>query len=346
MLMYQNNFTKIESIFSNPDNIFSSYSQHSYSALAHDHTSYSMNKWNGNYSSFINPICLYEINSYKQLESKPFYFVRDGLFLLMDFFNRVKKPASGKCILLVHHSLRNFIPSEWIDSILFYEYEYRPQFSKLKTTESFKKNKIIIKIDFMNKLFSVEKVLNLLKQYPGYDEILFCCSLHERNYFLEEKWDGGDFLFKTYETIDVLKKAALKICSTVELITTKELLLQQNLYGFEYSDASFKECYFIDDFVNFYCLQKGAIPKSCIEEKSASNKDLFVFLTFNHGIRILAKPGPIDQIVKQNFNLGFEQLGILQNQKLPISGFQHLESLSSEIIGSSWMKTFTHNELN
>lgn len=338
---YKNNLDSLQYIFSN----ISEYGQQHIlkplsSKLIHAHTDHSIHHWARPYPTHLNLLNLNYIDRIEELESAPFFLVRDGLFLTMDFFNRCLKNSELRSILLFHHGLKDFIPDEWRDNALFYEYSFTPQKSKIQFSNQ-KSKKIILKFHLMDKCYSFDKMVSIINKIDNYEEIILCFSIHETNFFLSEHWDGGAFLQSTYDSINLLKQECLKKVDKVSTITLKQLQAINDLSDFDFYNAGNFEHYYIDDFTNHHCLLFGATP--ILTKKAPANQDDIVFpLSFNKEIRVLANPATKDPSKLLAIKKGIDDLAIKPGQKFNTSAFQLVHSLTKEHVDFSWPTHFYH----
>ena len=337
--MYQQNLKRFKYIHDNINDLGRHYiGKPAPSKLPHEHTEYSLNQWDIPYASRLSLLNLSYITNVDQVDNAPCFIVRDGLFLTMDFFNRCLKQKELRTLLLFHHGLKDFIPANWEENVLFFEYAYNKKKPVFHFTKQSSK-KLILKFNLLKGCFSPEKIHSFLESIDHYQEIILCFSLHETNHFLSNQWDGGVFLHSTYEEIEKIKNKCLEKCEKVSSIPLKSLQMVNDLFEYDFYDISQSEHYYIDDYTNYHCLLSGATPLK-MKEESGHPDDISLPLSFNHGIRVLAQPKKKDPVFEKTFQQGLKELSIHPGEKFNISAFQWLHSLTKERTSFSWPKLF------
>lgn len=341
---YQSNIKKIKKHTDAPNPDFLNYDLRAYpfntQKLVHDSLLHAFDPWKNYYVSSLIHVNLYEVTVLEQINRLPLMLVRDGLFTLIDFFNRFPNPKDIPGIMIVHNSLRDFIPAKWRRKVAFYEFEYR------KTTEGLfqeKNNQVLIKANVTEGLFdydqAVKQVLELKKKkYEKYNFFFF----NRMNFFLIDQWDNDyrtiDYVLSQSKFINFLEKEKLNY----EFHTWKEFFNAQGTHQYDCLDLNFKEKYYIDDYVNYQFARKGATPLNLIHQKitSANTTDIYVPLSHFHGIRVLSQePSYNSQKADEIFkNL---KLMNLENEKCNVGAFQMIDSVSGKKLDSSWFKVYS-----
>jgi hypothetical protein len=336
---YNKNFQHFKHFIYNIDNISPYFiNKPSQSSLVHSHTDYSLIHWESSYRSKLSLLNLNYLKEIDVLENSPCFLVRDGLFLTMDFFNRCIKSKELRATLLFHNAIRNFIPEEWMENVLFYEFEFKQR----KPSFNFSQNKslrLIIKFHLLEKCFQPQKILDFLDTINFYEEIVLCFSIHDTNHFFSNEWDGGKYSQTTFSIIEEIKKKCLLKANKVSLRTLKSLQENDNLSGFDYFNLSQSEHYYIDDFTNYHCLSYGANPLN-VQSFIACDEDLFIPLSSNHGIRVLANLENQNLEIGHSFQENLKYINIKKGDKFNLSAFQMLHSLTMDNTGFSWPKIF------
>lgn len=334
---YQTNFNKLKKYILKPDSILN-FDPRAYpyqeQEFVHNNLWHGFDPWKDNYSSPLTHINLYQVTIPAQVNSLPFMLVRDGLFTMIDFFSRCPNPKHINGNLLIHSTLRDFVPSSWRAKVLFYDFEYR----KIISNVFAQKNKhILIKANITDSMFDYEiaekKILDLKKL--KYEKFMFF-FFNRSNPFLVKDWDSdyrtNEYVLSQSKFINFLTKEKINF----EFHTWKEYFHIPGMHQYDCIDLNFKEKYYLDDFTNYFFLKKGADPFNPILAKG-NKDDLYVPLTSNHGIRIYSKElgykNKSDEIFK-NLNL----LNIT-NSKCDFGAFQMLEEYSGKL-DSAWFKVY------
>lgn len=339
--MYANNIQRLKTICRQLSTIEKGYIERPHqNDLAHEHTHYSLNQWEHQYLSPFGLLHLNHIQKLTQLDRAPVFLVRDGLFLMCDFFNRFKKNRDFRTLFLIHHSAKDFVPLEWRENVLFFEYEYTRKLAAFNFTEDVSHKKLILKFSLLQKSFSLEKFKKTISKIKKYDEITLCFSFHESNHFLNHEWDGGAFVHQAFSEIENAKKLCLEKAEAVKTLPFKPLQNLEILSEFDYWDIGDTTNYFIDDFTNHHCFKLGATPLF-MENQNAHEDDIVIPLSFYHGIRVLSHPQEINTLKMNLLQEGLRDLDISPGEKFTTSAFQLLNTLTEDINGSSWIKTFS-----
>ncbi len=303
--------------------------------LSHEHTRYSLGKWNKRYVSRINPIHLYEVNSINQLSAKPFYFVRDGLFLIVDFFNRFSNPKDLNCILIIHLNFKEFVPKKWRKSVLYYVHTHYPTIeSHLFSIKEAGPEELIIKFDLLRG-HDEEKLRNKLinKLTSSFSKIQLYPLFHGHNHFLDEQWKEDQHFNESLEYVGLLKKHLTKLKKSVTLATAESLNKSKNISKMAFLDLGFKGQYYSDDAINNHLLTNGAIPLSFekIKTNLDSKNSFEIRLAHNYGIEIFSNEPNSDSLEKE-LKINFKHLGINVGEKLNVSAFQMIKEISNDFI--------------
>ena len=339
--IYQNNFKKISKYVEKPLVEFMNFDPRAYPnhehKFVHDFLWHALDPWKETYSSRLTHINLYQVTVAKQINKLPSILVRDGLFTLIDFFIRCPNPKLIHGIFIVHNCLRDFIPDKWRAKVLFYEFEYRNDFTK-----SFqqKNNQVLLKANVTNGIFDYTEALKIALDLKnkGYEK-LHLFFFNKSNHFLATEWDAdyrtNDFVLSQSAFLNALSKEKIQY----ETNTWKEFFNAQGTHQYDCYDLNYKEKFYIDDFSNYYFLKKGATPLY-METMKANSSDLYVPLSNFHGVRVFStepkyESKKIDTILK-NLSM-FNSI----KEKCDVGSFQLINEIAGNKLGSAWVKRFT-----
>ncbi len=246
-----------------------------------EHTSYSINQsWKQGYSSPLFHINLHDLHSAEQINHLPFVLVRDGLFLLLDFFHRFPDPKYFKPIFLIHSSLVKFVPDAWLKKVLAYDFAYLPE-SKVGVLEPANKS-FLLKGMFNTEIFNDEKFFNLVERYAKKGKTYVALFMTD-NPFIHAKWKGNEMLFHFANLISEIK-GKLKKNDNVEFITYEKMYKLQDLNEFEFCDFNNKVNYYIDEYLNFFLFKNGCALGESELRKTEKFSGHFTRVTSMHGI--------------------------------------------------------------
>ena len=337
---YQNNFKKIKKYLIDPMPTLMSYDPKSYpfhdQKLIHESLHHSFDPWKALYSSKIPHINLFEINILKQIETLPLFLVKDGLFTLLDFFNRFSNSKEIPGIMLVHSCLKDFIPNNWRAKVGFYEIEYRNQASP----HFQQKNKhILIKANVTDSIFDYElakkKVLELKKK--KFEKFTFF-FFNRTDPLLTVEWDLDErtniYVASQNNFLKFLESEKIDY----EFLTWKEYFHAQSMHQYHCLDLNYKEKYYIDDFANYLFAKKGATPAELISQKG-NDEDIFFPISSFHGVRILANEPEYNDNKANEIQRNLKLMR-LDKVKFNISAFQMVDNIAGKKLESAWFKNF------
>lgn len=338
---YQSNFKKITKHLKQPlTELTLNYDPRSYphheQEFLHSNLWHAFDPWKDAYSSPLTHINLYQVTNISQISELPTVLVRDGLFMLMEFFARSPNPKKMDGLILVHKTLRDYVPEVWRSKTLFYEFEFKGLKDNIF---KIKNNQIIIKANITEGIFdydlAMKKILEIKKQ--KYEKINFF-FFNRSNPFLARDWDGDhrtiEYIESQSKFITFLEKEKIQH----EFLTWREYFHVQGMHQYDCLDLNFKEKYYIDDFSNYFFMKKGATPQNLAQVKG-SDDDIFVSLSPFHGIRILSKEASYDQSKANEIYRTLKAMDF--NLKFDIGAFQMVDALSGKKLESSWPKIFT-----
>ncbi len=247
------------------------------------HTTYSINQsWKQPYGSPLFHINLHDLHSPEQIHHLPFVLVRDGLFLLLDFFNRFPDPKVFHPIFLICSIHASFIPEAWHKKVLIYDFVFSPE-SKVGKIKS-KGRKFLVKGMYNDDLVDYENLLEKINYCSELGKTSVALFMQE-NPFLHLKWQGNELIFSFANFMEKLK-SNLKYKENVEFLTYEQMYKMKDLSEIEFADENIKENYYIDEYLNFFLLKNGAKPlEKDLGGKIAWNGK-FTRLTSVHGIFI------------------------------------------------------------
>lgn len=337
---YQNNFKKLVKHLKKPlTELTLNYDPRAYPnhehQLLHSTLWHGFDPWKDNYSSPLTHICLYQVTNISQIEDLPTILVRDGLFMLLEFFLRSPNPKKLKGMILVHRCLRDYVPEAWRSKTLFYEIEYRGSEENIFKT---KNKQVLLKANITDGIFDYEiaksKILELKKlKYEKFNFFFF----NRSNPFLVLDWDNDhrtiDYVTSQNSFIAFLEKEKIKH----EFLTWQDYFHVPSIHQYDCLDLNFKEKYFIDDFSNYFFLKKGATPIS-LQEVKGNESDLYVPISAFHGIRVLGKEPPFNQIKANEIHKNLKKMDC--SVKFDIGAFQMIDAVSGTKLESAWPKIF------
>ncbi|MBY0412923.1 MAG: hypothetical protein K2Q18_02095 [Bdellovibrionales bacterium] len=339
--MYLNNFKKIQKFLAKSNSTLWHFDPRAYPNHEHEfpHSSlwHGFDPWKDTYASPLTHLNVYQVTVAPQIYHLPMFLVRDGLFTWLDFLNRCPNPKHILGILLLHKSLRDYVPSLWRPRVIFYEFEYRP----LQTSIFQEKNgTVLIKANVTNGMFdydhAIKKVLELRKaQYKKFVFFFF----NRSNPFLVKDWDNDyrnqEFATAQSNFLEFLKKEKIDF----EFLTWKEYFHIQGTHQFDCYDLNYKEKYYIDDFSNYHFLKKGATP-ALMQDQAGDKADLYIPLSAFHGVRVLAKEPNHDSKKVDEILKNLKILNIAPFHKFDTGAFFMAEEISGKKLESAWFKTF------
>lgn len=338
---YQNNIKKLAKHLKQPlTEITLNYDPRAYPNHEHEflHNSlwHGFDTWKDNYSSPLTHICLYQVTNISQIEELPTVLVRDGLFMLLEFFMRSPNPKKMEGLILVHKCLRDYVPEVWRSKTLFYEFEHR---GSLNNVFKMKNKQVLIKANITDKIFDYEEAKQQilgLKKYK-YDKLNFF-FFNRSNPFLALDWDNDHKTISYIESQNNFISFLDKEKINYEFLTWKEYFHAQNMHQFDCFDLNFKEKYFIDDFSNYFFQKKGATPLNLANAKG-NEADLYVPISAFHGIRVLGKEPSFNQAKANEI---YKNLNSMDYKiKFDIGAFQMIDEMTGKKLESSWPKIFT-----
>lgn len=338
---YQNNIKKLAKHLKKPlTEIILNYDPRAYPnhehELLHSNLWHGFDPWKDNYSSPLTHICLYQVTNISQIEDLPIVLVRDGLFMLLEFFMRSPNPKKMEGLILVHRCLRDYVPEAWRAKTLFYEIEYK---GNQENVFKQKNNQALLKANITDGIFDYEttksQILALKKlKYEKFNFFFF----NRSNPLLALDWDNDhrtiEYIISQNNFISFLNKEKIQH----EFLTWKEYYHVQNMHQYDCLDLNFKEKYFIDDFTNYYFIKKGASPIN-VNEAKASDADIYVPISAFHGIRVLGKEPNYTQIKAKEIEKNLKYMDC--KVKFDTGTFQMIDDITGDKLESAWPKRFT-----
>ncbi len=270
------------------------------------HTNHSIShSWKQPYSSPLIHINLHDLHSAEQINYFQQVLVRDGLFPILDFFNRHPDPKFFKPIFIFHKNFADYIPIKWQRNVLFYDFAFLPE-SKLMQ-HFFAHDSLLIKGIYNYNVFDLEKLEYLLSTSMNFKNIFLSLNLLD-NPFLNKKWEGNSLLYDFSKTIDNLKRKFPNF-EKIELITYEQLFKIKNLNEFKFVDLNKKFHYYSDEYLNFYLIKNGAIPHEVeLIPKPQSTSGHLVRITPLHGVFIHENCDFKENSLVENLNQEIEEL--------------------------------------
>jgi hypothetical protein len=337
---YQNNVKKVKQLLAKSISERMFYDPRAYpyheEEFLHTFLKYGLDPWKDSYASPLVHINLYQVTTAKQINSLPFFLVRDGLFTLLDFFHRLPNPKLAPGIMFIHNSLKDYVPPIWRAKVIYYEFEYR----NLETNVFQQKNKeVFIKANVTQGIFdydlAMKKVLELKKLKFNKFNFLF---FNRSNVFLAKEWDS-DYLTIEYvrtqaKFINFLEKEKIDY----EFLTWKEFFHIQGAHQFSCLDLNYKEKHYIDDFTNYHFLKKGMTPLN-LSSMKGHESDLYVPITSFHGIRILGQAPTINSAKGDEIFKNLKLMNV-SSEKCDYGAFQMFNEVSEKKLNSACLKVF------
>lgn len=234
------------------------------------------------YYNPIPSIFLLKINCLKLISFYPAVFCRDGLFTLLNFFQRFPTPGSCKTIMLIKADFISYVPASWHKHIVFYEFGMFQGLNNLTLNEPC--NSLIIKglsTDFTNlNPAMVKKILE--KKYDKVKILLF----NRNNHFLNKDWVGDKENVHRLESFYPQLYSSLKNQTNFEFLDLDDLRQLKNYHHYKFFDIGNKNYYIGDDYIDFFLLSKGAIPDCKLENRKTGGNEI-ISLSPYHGYRLL-----------------------------------------------------------
>lgn len=243
----------------------------------------------------LNPVFIDKIYNLEAIELVKFLMVRDGVYSVVDFFNRFPTPSGIKCILIIPENFAQFVPNEWQKNVEYYYYGI------LNTNESSDKNNILYLTGICShnscSLEQIERLIDVIKKQ--HISVVRACIDFKEDYFGTEKERVKHFeIFKAlYRDTDV----------AVEFYKWNEFeKMKQKGIIFDLNDGD--EIIFDNYLVNCL-LANGHLPSS-YDRRSVKEEDLVVQLTEKHGIVISSSRPKIESSSMQEM---YKMKGLLSN---------------------------------
>lgn len=333
---YQNNFKKFTNSFFAIKDIFADVDllsfPHEKPLPHHQICESTLFPWSTSYASTLIHINLFQVVSPIQLEIYPHVLVRDGLFTLIDFFNRFPSPKEFTPFFLIHKKFQAFIPKEWLVKVLFFDFEIFSNNQKLKN----RKKTLLIKGSWMDGIVDfdqLKKILLEITRSKQFEKYLICLP-PRLNRFTSSVWTGDeDYNFIANHFMKFMYQ---EIGTNIdfEFINWEELFAIQDIQEYSFLDCNSKSTLYIDDYTNYYLLNKGARPLSepSSQNNKKNNNDYIVPLSFHHGIRVFEKTSTVKINYFDEIKKTLKLLNIKTGDQLNVAGFRSLDKFKNEFI--------------
>ncbi len=327
--IYQNNFRLFKEMYLenriNIDEVNLLAYPYDKAILPHEHSHITFGPWMTTYASNLLHINLFQVTSSTQLKKFPYVLVRDGLFTLLDFFNRFPSPKDFKPLFLVHRNFQSFIPVEWKEKILYYDFEF---FNK--NHGSFN-NMLIVKGLWMEGILDQESLIDKFSKIieMNYFKKMLICLPPRHNYFINSEWTGDRDLANLINKFVKFLDQDIKLKIDFEFISWEDFYSIQDVQLYHFTDLNSKSLLYIDDYSNYYLLKKGAYPLSIPVTHSKSDQDIIAHASHFHGIRIFSDIKEDKDRFKE-VQKTFELLEIPGGEKLPLTAFRSLLKYQNE----------------
>lgn len=294
-------------------------------SLPHDHTHIMFAPWMTSYASNLLHINLFQVTSSIQLRNFPYVLVRDGLFTLIDFFNRFPTPKDFKPLFLVHKNFQAFIPLDWKTKVLFYDFEF------LHKCQETSNDTLLVKGLWMEGILDFESINQKFTELASLNKFrkMLICLPPRHNYFINSDWTGDRDLSVIVNKFVKFLYKEIERNIEFEFISWEDFYSIQDIQMYHFVDINAKSLLYIDDYTNYYLLKKGTKPLYVPPQELTHNQDIMAHASHYHGIRIFS------QLHEQSdksleIQKTFELLEIPTGEKLPLTGFRSLLKYQSK----------------